>query len=129
MAVPAPGPVNSQNRAHRANFWLLTGRALVLKQSLTSRGKFPLYHKAYKHVLGKFFVLNGATIRTSYNDRICYCWQHDNLLTLNIRGVAHASNNRKSYFFYDVLIFAPSRMLQQSAHAKFRLYLNLKQNT
>ena len=35
MAIPVPGPVSSQNRARRARFWLLTGRALVLPQSPT----------------------------------------------------------------------------------------------
>ena len=49
---------------------------------------------------------------------------------LNIGSVkhAHASNDSKSVF-YDVLTVAPSRMLQQSSHAKFSLDLHLKQKT
>ena len=58
MAIPVPGPVSSQNRACRARFRLLTGRAQVLPQSPTSRDQFPLYHKTYKHVLVRFFALN-----------------------------------------------------------------------
>ena len=58
MAIPVLGPVSSQNRIRRTRFWLLNARALVLPQSPNSRDLFPLYHKAYKHVLGQVFGLN-----------------------------------------------------------------------
>ena len=82
-----PGQVSSQNLVLCFGRWLR--RALVLPQSPTYRDQFPLYHKAYKHVFGKFFcfkwrsklscccnILDGATIRTSYNNMISYCWKH-----------------------------------------------------
>ena len=34
MAIPVPGPVSSQNRACRARFWLLTGRAFTFTKDL-----------------------------------------------------------------------------------------------
>ena len=58
VAIPVPGPVSSQNRARRARFWLLTGRALVLPPSPTYRDPFPLYYMTYKHILVRIFALN-----------------------------------------------------------------------
>ena len=122
-----PGQVRSQNQAFRARFWLMTGSALVLPQSLTFSDQFPLYHKACKHVFwqdlwlkwksklsGCCNILDGATIRTSYSYRISYCWKRVHVwhshcwgrrlfsritFPLNNGSVTntHASNNSKSY--------------------------------
>ena len=53
VAIPVPGAVNSENPAHRARFWLLTGRALVLPHSPTSLDYLTLHPKAYKHAFGQ----------------------------------------------------------------------------
>ena len=129
------------------------GRALVLPQSppCTSRDQFPLYYKAYKHVFGKLFcfkwrsrlncccnILDGATIRTSYNNRISYCLKHmtlpllreeftytNNLLPQTM-GAYHM-HMLPTIVNHIVLIVAPSKMLQQSADAKFSLDLHSEQ--
>ena len=61
----------------------------VLPQSPTSHDQSPLHHKAYKTIFGQVVCfkwrhklscccnnMDGATIRTTYNNRISYCWRH-----------------------------------------------------
>ena len=123
--------------------WL--DQALVLPQSPTSQDQFPSHYKAYKLGFWQDFcfkyrsnlscccnILDGATIGTSFNNWISYCWRHvwrshclgRSLFTiiassLNNGSVshAHASNNSKSY----------CSMTQQSAHVKFSLDFHSKQ--
>ena len=89
VATPeCPGQSAAKALTCRFGFGCWLGWVLVLPQPLTSRDQFSLFHKAYTRFFSSFCFkgsfklscccnfLDGATIRTSYNNRISYCSKH-----------------------------------------------------